>query len=88
MRLERRGAGGADEVLAAEQYLVAPGAEWRSELYRVAVAQFTRAADVLGLEDEIRARLLEPRRSLVVNFPIRRDDGSVESSPATACGTR
>jgi glutamate dehydrogenase (NAD(P)+) len=79
MRLERRGAGGADEVLAAEQYLVAPGAEWRSELYRVAVAQFTRAADVLGLEDEIRARLLEPRRSLVVNFPIRRDDGSVES---------
>lgn len=79
MRVERRGAGGADEVLAAEQYLVAPGAEWRSELYRVAVDQFTRAADVLGLEDELRARLLEPRRSLVVNFPVRRDDDSVEA---------
>jgi glutamate dehydrogenase (NAD(P)+) len=79
MREERRGAGGADEVLAAEQYLVAPGAEWRSELYRVAVDQFTRAADVLRLEEEIRARLLEPRRSLVVNFPVRRDDGTVES---------
>jgi len=79
MGVERRGAGGADEVLAAEQYLVAPGAEWRSELYRVAIDQFTRAADVLDLEDEVRSRLLEPRRSLVVNFPVRRDDGTVES---------
>ncbi len=48
-----------------------PGHEWRSELYRVAVDQFTRAADLLGLEREIRARLLEPRRALVVNFPVR-----------------
>jgi glutamate dehydrogenase (NAD(P)+) len=42
------------------------------------VAQFERAADVLGLEPELRARLLEPRRSLVVNFPVRRDSGEVE----------
>ena len=27
----------------------------------------------------MRARLLEPRRALVVNFPVRRDDGEVES---------
>ena len=27
----------------------------------------------------MRARLLEPRRSLVVNFPVRRDSGEVES---------
>ena len=74
---ERRGAGGWDEVLEAEPYLVAPGGEWRSELYRVAVDQFTRAADLLGLEAEVRARLLEPRRALVVNFPVRRDDGEV-----------
>jgi glutamate dehydrogenase (NAD(P)+) len=76
--VERRGAGGWDEVLEAEKYLVAPGGEWRSELYRVAVEQFNRAADVLGLEGEIRSRLLEPRRALVVNFPVRRDDGSVQ----------
>jgi glutamate dehydrogenase (NAD(P)+) len=75
---ERRGKGGWDEVLDTEAHLVAPGREWRSELYRVAVEQFTRAADVLGLGDDIRERLLEPRRALIVNFPVRRDSGEVE----------
>jgi glutamate dehydrogenase (NAD(P)+) len=75
---ERRGTGGWDEVLATEAHLVAPGAEWRSELYRVAQEQFERAADLLGLERELRSRLLEPRRALVVNFPVRRDSGEVE----------
>jgi glutamate dehydrogenase (NAD(P)+) len=76
---ERRGAGGWDEVLDQEAYLVAPGGEWRSELFRVAMAQFTQAADLLELEDEVRARLAEPRRALVVNFPVRRDSGEVDS---------
>jgi hypothetical protein len=75
---ERRGTGGWDSVLEAERAL-SPGSEWHSELYRVAVDQFSRAADVLGLEEEIRARLLEPRRALVVNFPVRLDDGEVQS---------
>jgi len=79
MQDERRGAGGWDEVLAGERHLVAPGGEWRSALYRVAVDQFSRAADLLDLEDDVRARLLEPRRALAVNFPVRRDDGVVES---------
>ena len=75
---ERRGTGGWESVLAAEPSLE-PGFEWRSELYRVAIDQFGRAADLLGLEDEIRARLLEPRRALVVNFPVRLDSGEVRS---------
>ena len=75
---ERRGTGGWDEVLATEQHLVSPGAEWRSGLYRVALEQFERAAGALGLDPDIRERLLEPRRSLVVNFPIRRDSGEVQ----------
>jgi glutamate dehydrogenase (NAD(P)+) len=75
---ERRGTGGWDTILEAEPPL-APGSEWQSELYRVAVDQFRRGADLLGLEDEIRARLLEPRRALVVNFPVRLDDGEVVS---------
>jgi glutamate dehydrogenase (NAD(P)+) len=75
---ERRGTGGWESVLEAERTLE-PGSEWHSELYRVAVDQFRRAADVLELEEEIRARLLEPRRSLVVNFPVRLDDGEVQS---------
>jgi glutamate dehydrogenase (NAD(P)+) len=74
----RRGGGGWDTVLEAERPLE-PGAEWRSALYRAAVDQFGRAADLLNLEDEIRARLLEPRRALVVNFPVRMDDGVVRS---------
>jgi glutamate dehydrogenase (NAD(P)+) len=76
---ERRGTGGWDQVLAADQHLVAPGSEWRSELYRVAVEQFTRSADLLGVEPEVRARLLEPRRALVVNFPVRLDGGEVRT---------
>jgi glutamate dehydrogenase (NAD(P)+) len=53
--------------------------EWDSPLYEVAREQFLRAADALDLDDESRTRLLEPRRSLVVNFPVRLDDGRVES---------
>ncbi|MDQ3728397.1 MAG: Glu/Leu/Phe/Val dehydrogenase [Actinomycetota bacterium] len=75
---ERRGTGGWEDILADEAYVVSPGAEWRSELYRIAVAQFTRAANAIGLPDDLRERLQEPRRSLVVNFPLRRDSGEVE----------
>ena len=53
------------------------GAEWRSELYEMASEQFEGAAEVIGLEDEYRQRLLEPRRALTVNFPVRMDDGRV-----------
>jgi len=75
---EHRGSGGWETVLTDEAYAVTPGSEWRSELYRVASAQFTRAADAIGLPDDLRERLQEPRRSLVVNFPVRRDSGEVE----------
>ena len=75
---ERRGTGGWEDVLESEAHLVAPGQEWRSELYRIALEQFERACDVLAVEDDIRQRLTEPRRSLTVNFPVRRDSGEVE----------
>ena len=58
---------------------VSEGAEWGSDLYRLATEQFERTADVLDLDDESRTRLLAPRRSLTVNFPVRMDDGSVRS---------
>jgi len=79
MATDARGAGGWDELLASDGELVGPGAEWRSELYRIAVAQFDRAADLLDLAPDLRTRLLEPRRALVVNFPVRMDDGEVRS---------
>ena len=59
--------------------LVDAGGEWRSELHAVARAQFERAAEANGLSEEARTRLTEPRRALVTNFPVRRDDGSVVS---------
>ncbi len=77
--LERRGSGGWDSVLESEAHDVSPGGEWYSELWRVAVTQFDRAADLLGLEADARTRLLEPRRALVVNLPIRRDSGEMAS---------
>jgi len=74
----RRGSGGWDSVLAHEQ-TVAQGGEWRSELWMTAVEQFTRAAALVDMEPAVRARLIEPRRALTVNFPVRRDDGTVEN---------
>ena len=58
---------------------VRAGTEWVTDLYRIAAEQFEATADVLDLDDDTRARLLEPRRSLTVNFPVRMDDGSVRS---------
>jgi glutamate dehydrogenase (NAD(P)+) len=43
----------------------------------LAQEQFNRAADVMGLEPDIRAILSEPERELHVSLPIRMDDGSV-----------
>jgi glutamate dehydrogenase (NAD(P)+) len=70
---------GVEDILAAGEHRVAPGAEWDSELYRVAATQFERAAALLDLDPEFRTRLREPRRSLVVNFPVRMDSGEVRS---------
>jgi glutamate dehydrogenase (NAD(P)+) len=54
-----------------------PGAEWGSELYRVALDQYERAADELGMDERVRGQLAVPRRTLSVNFPVEMDDGAV-----------
>jgi len=46
--------------------------------YDVAVAQFDEAADRLGLSQAMRAILRLPKRELIVNFPVRMDNGDVE----------
>ena len=46
--------------------------------YDVAVAQFDEAADRLGLSQAMRAILRKPKRELIVNFPVRMDNGEVE----------
>ncbi|MBO0778872.1 MAG: Glu/Leu/Phe/Val dehydrogenase [Ktedonobacteraceae bacterium] len=47
------------------------------DLYDAAVAQFDEAAERLGLAHSLRALLREPKRELIVHFPVRMDDGDV-----------
>jgi glutamate dehydrogenase (NAD(P)+) len=46
--------------------------------YDVALAQFDEAAESLGLSQALRAILRKPKRELVVNFPVRMDNGDIE----------
>jgi glutamate dehydrogenase (NAD(P)+) len=54
------------------------GVEDGRDLFDVAVEQFQIAADVLGLDDDMRKILSHCQRELTVNFPVEMDDGSVE----------
>ena len=47
-------------------------------LYAIAVEQFNQAADLIGLEDELRQILSTCKRELTVNFPVEMDDGSIK----------
>jgi glutamate dehydrogenase (NAD(P)+) len=45
-------------------------------LYQMAAAQFQRAADTVGLDPSLRTILSQPKNEIIVNFPVRLDDGS------------
>lgn len=47
-------------------------------LFGVAVEQFNIAADILGLDDGMRARLSTCQREVSVNIPVKMDDGSIQ----------
>lgn len=47
--------------------------------YRLALAQFERAADRIDLDPNLRGRLRVPQRALAVGVPVRMDDGSVRT---------
>ncbi len=48
------------------------------DLFTVAVEQFTIAADVIELEDDLRGVMSHCQRELTVHFPVEMDDGSVK----------
>lgn len=50
--------------------------ELQSDMYREAVAQFDRVAELMHLDENVRERLRTPQRALVVTFPFRRDEYS------------
>lgn len=62
-----------DNLPEAEKH----AAEDRS-LLDIAIEQFSVAADILGLEDWMRARLATCQRAMTVNFPVQMDDGSIQ----------
>jgi glutamate dehydrogenase (NAD(P)+) len=45
--------------------------------FEIAQQRFDTAADVVGIADDTRCVLREPKRELTVHFPVRHDDGSV-----------
>lgn len=47
--------------------------EFDSPMFREALAQFDRVGEMIGLDDNIHARLRVPQRAMVVAFPFRHD---------------
>ena len=47
--------------------------EWESRMYREAVGQFDRVADLMNLDDNVSERLRFPQKATVVTFPFRHD---------------
>ncbi|MGY4282148.1 glutamate dehydrogenase/leucine dehydrogenase [Bradyrhizobium sp. LM2.7] len=45
-------------------------------VFEMAVKQFELIANYLGIPDDVRPRLLMPKRSVTVSCPIHRDDGT------------
>src|SRR5918997_235214 len=56
----------------------AVGIREEPDLFKVAVEQFQIAAEVLGLDDDMRKILSHCQRELTVSFPVEMDDGSVQ----------
>ena len=56
-----------------ESGVAAVPSELESALYREALAQFDRVADITNLDANIHERLRSPQRSLIVAFPFRRE---------------
>lgn len=52
--------------------------EMDNPTFRLAVAQFDEAAELMHLDPNLRERLKLPERSLLVSIPVRMDDGAVK----------
>jgi len=47
--------------------------EWASSMFHLAQQQFLKAAHIMGMDDNLRQRLLFPQRTQIAAFPFRRD---------------
>jgi glutamate dehydrogenase (NAD(P)+) len=55
-----------------------PAPKHRLSLYETVVAQFNKAADLMGLDSNIRAILARTENEILVNFPVKLKNGRVE----------
>lgn len=53
--------------------------EWDDPMYRSTVSLLERTAELMELDPNIRRRLRFPDRAIITTFPVRMDDGRVES---------
>jgi glutamate dehydrogenase (NAD(P)+) len=65
-------------VVGVQTLVRVPATTPEPDLFSVAVHQFRIAADVLGLEDDMRRILSHCQKELTVNFPVEMDVGSVQ----------
>ncbi len=49
----------------------------RTSVYQNVVRQFDKAADLMGLDPEIRKILAKTTNEIIVNFPVKMDDGTI-----------
>src|SRR5690606_27713727 len=47
----------------------------RGNLFEVAMKQVDRAFDAFNIDADVRAILQQPKNELIINFPVRLDDG-------------
>jgi len=65
------------ELVTADRSSVAL-AETEDSLFAMAVGTMNRAADLMGMPDYVRAILSQPKNSIIVNFPVKMDNGDYE----------
>jgi len=49
-----------------------------TSVYETVLEQFRKVAELVQLEEYLRKRFEKPEREIIVNFPVKMDDGSVE----------
>ena len=47
-----------------------------TSLFATALDQFNRGAEIIGLPDDLRSILSQPKNEIIVNFPVLMNDGS------------
>jgi glutamate dehydrogenase (NAD(P)+) len=50
----------------------------KASIYDTVTSQFDKAADIMGLDPDVRRILARTTNEITINFPVKLDDGRVE----------